>query len=57
MNDMEKLADVFDEIGICYSIEGNKIILDDFEVDGSNNEVTISFYEDFKYQEFKVYPR
>ena len=56
MTDQEKLKQAFDAVGIKSAIEGNKIIIDMFEIDGRTNEVTIAFDEAGKYHEFKVYP-
>ena len=56
MTDQEKIKAVFDEVGIKSIIEGNKIVIDMFEIDGQTNEVTIAFDENGKYHEFKIYP-
>lgn len=55
MTDTEKLKATFDEIGVLSTIEGNKIVIDPFDVDGGAHEVTIAFSEDGKYHEFKIY--
>ena len=57
MSDIEKVKFVFSDIGIGYKVEGTKIVIDDFEIDGQTNEVVISFFESGKYQEFRVYPK
>ena len=55
MTDMEKLKATFDEIGVLSTIEGNKIVIDPFDVDGGSHEVTVAFSEEGKYHEFKLY--
>lgn len=56
MTDMQKIKAVFNEVGIGSYIDGNKIVISMFEIDGQTHEVTIAFDEDGKYHEFKVYP-
>lgn len=57
MTDLEMIKRCFDSVGIEYAVEGNKLILDEFEVDGATSEIVIKFYDDDKYQEFVVYSR
>lgn len=57
MTDLEVVKHCFDVVGIGYAVEGNKLILNEFEVDGATSEIVIKFYDDGKYQEFVVYPR
>lgn len=57
MTDLEMIKHCFDAVGIGYAVEGNKLILDEFEVDGATSEIVIKFYDDDKYQEFVVYSR
>ena len=56
MTDMQKIKAVFNKVGIGSYIDGNKIVISMFEIDGQTHEVTIAFDEDGKYHEFKVYP-
>ena len=56
MTDMQKIKAVFNEVGIGSYIDGNKIVISMFEIDGQTHEVTIAFDEEGKYHEFKVYP-
>ena len=60
MPDREKFKKLFDEVGIVYIEEGDKICIDTSEVNGAEQEICIQFYSeemDGKFQEFIVYPQ
>ena len=55
MTDMDHLKQTFDSIGVGCSIDGNKLVIDSFDIDGCTHDVTICFDESGEYHEFKVY--
>lgn len=60
MTDQEKFQKLFDEVGINYTVNGNTIYLDPFDVDGAG-EAVIKFwdgehYPKGKFHEFSIVP-
>ena len=61
MTDKEKFKQLFTEVGIEFTENGNLLEVDKFYIDGSSDDVdfVISFYDDEnlkdKFQEFRVY--